>query len=73
MLPPALAVPTVTYKLFISGKSGVGKTALVATLAGTPAPPVHHETLGTSPEVGGDTHTAPPVSPAGDSPRVPQG
>ncbi|XP_061869010.1 ciliogenesis and planar polarity effector 2 [Colius striatus] len=45
-LPPALAAPTVTYKLFLSGKSGVGKTALAATLAGTPAPPVHHETLG---------------------------
>lgn len=46
-LPPNLAVPTVTYKLFVSGKSGVGKTALVATLAGTPVPPIHHETLGT--------------------------
>ncbi|XP_052648360.1 ciliogenesis and planar polarity effector 2 [Harpia harpyja] len=45
-LPPNLAVPTVTYKLFLSGKSGVGKTALVATLAGTPVPPIHHETLG---------------------------
>ncbi|NXB12268.1 CPLN2 protein, partial [Cnemophilus loriae] len=31
-LPPALAVPTVTYKLFLSGRSGVGKTALVAWL-----------------------------------------
>ncbi|XP_059685819.1 ciliogenesis and planar polarity effector 2-like [Gavia stellata] len=46
VLPPTLAAPTVTYKLFLSGKSGVGKTALVATLAGTPVPPVHHETLG---------------------------
>ncbi|NWH69145.1 CPLN2 protein, partial [Geococcyx californianus] len=46
-LPPALAVPFVTYKLFVSGKSGVGKTALVATLAGTPTPTTHHETLGT--------------------------
>ncbi|NXS71173.1 CPLN2 protein, partial [Pandion haliaetus] len=45
-LPPTLAVPTVTYKLFLSGKSGVGKTALVATLVGTPVPPIHHETLG---------------------------
>ncbi|XP_075293479.1 ciliogenesis and planar polarity effector 2 isoform X2 [Opisthocomus hoazin] len=45
-LPPALAAPTVTYKLFVSGKSGVGKTALVAALAGTPVPPTHHETLG---------------------------
>ncbi|NXL06327.1 CPLN2 protein, partial [Mesembrinibis cayennensis] len=46
VLSPALAVPTVTYKLFLSGKSGVGKTALVAALAGTPVPPLHHETLG---------------------------
>ncbi|XP_051493381.1 ciliogenesis and planar polarity effector 2 [Apus apus] len=45
-LPPALAAPTITYKLFVSGKSGVGKTALVATLVGTPVPPIHHETLG---------------------------
>ncbi|NXK51360.1 CPLN2 protein, partial [Chauna torquata] len=45
-LPPALAVPTAAYKLFVSGKSGVGKTALVAALAGTPVPPTHHETLG---------------------------
>ncbi|NXE43433.1 CPLN2 protein, partial [Ptilorrhoa leucosticta] len=45
-LPPALAVPTVTYKLFLAGRSGVGKTALVAWLGGTPAPPTHHETLG---------------------------
>uniref|UniRef100_A0A8C8AWZ3 Ciliogenesis and planar polarity effector 2 n=1 Tax=Otus sunia TaxID=257818 RepID=A0A8C8AWZ3_9STRI len=36
----------VTYKLFVSGKSGVGKTALVAMLAGTPVSPVHHDTLG---------------------------
>ncbi|NWS78296.1 CPLN2 protein, partial [Crotophaga sulcirostris] len=46
VLPPALAVPIVTYKVFVSGKSGVGKTTLVATLAGTPAPTTHHETLG---------------------------
>ncbi|NXG72301.1 CPLN2 protein, partial [Baryphthengus martii] len=46
VLPPTLAAPIVTYKLFVSGKSGVGKTALVAALAGTPVPPAHHETLG---------------------------
>ncbi|OXB64412.1 hypothetical protein ASZ78_009995 [Callipepla squamata] len=46
-LPPALSVPTLTYKLFVSGRSAVGKTALVATLAGTPVPPTHRETLGT--------------------------
>lgn len=78
MLPPALAVPTVTYKLFVSGKSGVGKTALVAALAGTPAPPGHHETLGVSPEAG-DTHPSPPAprspagGPGGDGGGVPQG
>lgn len=59
MLPPTLAAPTVTYKLFVSGKSGVGKTALVAALAGTPVPPVHHETLGTSLR-GGDTRSQHP-------------
>ncbi|XP_066838228.1 ciliogenesis and planar polarity effector 2 [Anser cygnoides] len=45
-LPPALAVPTARYKLFVAGKSGVGKTALVAALAGTPAPTAHRETMG---------------------------
>ncbi|XP_065594144.1 ciliogenesis and planar polarity effector 2 [Cyrtonyx montezumae] len=45
-LPPALSVPTLTYKLFVSGRSAVGKTALVAALAGTPVPPTHRETLG---------------------------
>ncbi|NWX04178.1 CPLN2 protein, partial [Caloenas nicobarica] len=46
VLPPHLVVPIVTYKLFVTGKSGVGKTALVASLAGTPVSPGHHETLG---------------------------
>ncbi|XP_027567166.1 ciliogenesis and planar polarity effector 2 [Pipra filicauda] len=51
-LPPPLAVPTLPYKLFLVGRSGVGKSALVAALAGTPrtprtaATPAHHETLG---------------------------
>ncbi|XP_027487995.1 ciliogenesis and planar polarity effector 2-like [Corapipo altera] len=58
-LPPPLAVPTLPYKLFLVGRSGVGKTALVAALAGTPrtprapgtaATPAHHETLGTARE-----------------------
>ncbi|NXD68321.1 CPLN2 protein, partial [Eolophus roseicapillus] len=66
-LPPNLAVPFVTYKLFLHGKSGVGKTALVASLAGTPVPPVHHETLG---RCGGGPPTAPPVSHGGDGPSV---
>ncbi|NXU59825.1 CPLN2 protein, partial [Turnix velox] len=46
VLPPPLAAPTLSYKLFLCGRSGVGKTALVALLAGTPQPPIHHETLG---------------------------
>ncbi|XP_015706816.1 ciliogenesis and planar polarity effector 2-like, partial [Coturnix japonica] len=45
-LPPSLSVPTVRYKLFVSGRSGVGKTALVATLLGNHVPPLHRETLG---------------------------
>ncbi|NWR98463.1 CPLN2 protein, partial [Motacilla alba] len=39
-LPPALAVPTVTYKLFLAGRSGVGKTALtLGTPRGVPGCP----------------------------------
>ncbi|XP_064353225.1 ciliogenesis and planar polarity effector 2 isoform X2 [Dromaius novaehollandiae] len=45
-LPPALAAAPAAYKLFVSGKSGVGKTALVAALAGAEGPAGHHETLG---------------------------
>ena len=52
-LPPALSVPTATYKLFVSGRSGVGKTALVAALLGSPAPTSHRETLGTAGGWGG--------------------
>nr|XP_023408249.1 REM2- and Rab-like small GTPase 1 [Loxodonta africana] len=44
MLPPSVAVDTASYKIFVSGKSGVGKTALVAKLAGLEVPIVHHET-----------------------------
>ncbi|XP_062449159.1 ciliogenesis and planar polarity effector 2 [Rhea pennata] len=43
---PALLPPPAAYKLFVSGKSGVGKTALVAALAGADVPPAHRETLG---------------------------
>uniref|UniRef100_G3U9K3 Ciliosis and planar polarity effector complex subunit 2 n=1 Tax=Loxodonta africana TaxID=9785 RepID=G3U9K3_LOXAF len=46
MLPPSVAVDTASYKIFVSGKSGVGKTALVAKLAGLEVPIVHHETTG---------------------------
>ncbi|XP_010837633.1 PREDICTED: REM2- and Rab-like small GTPase 1 [Bison bison bison] len=44
VLPPPVAIDTASYKIFVSGKSGVGKTALVAKLAGLEVPVVHHET-----------------------------
>ncbi|GAB5574600.1 ciliogenesis and planar polarity effector 2 isoform X3 [Prionailurus iriomotensis] len=46
VLPPPVAIDTASYKIFVSGKSGVGKTALVAKLAGLEVPVVHHETAG---------------------------
>lgn len=52
MLPPPVAIDTASYKIFVSGKSGVGKTALVAKLAGLEVPVVHHETTGESSQGG---------------------
>ncbi|XP_030041747.1 ciliogenesis and planar polarity effector 2 [Microcaecilia unicolor] len=46
VLPPQVAADTVSYKIFVSGKSGVGKTAMVAKLVGLEVPSVHHETTG---------------------------
>nr|XP_033778513.1 ciliogenesis and planar polarity effector 2 isoform X2 [Geotrypetes seraphini]XP_033778514.1 ciliogenesis and planar polarity effector 2 isoform X2 [Geotrypetes seraphini] len=46
VLPPQVAADTVSYKIFVSGKSGVGKTAMVAKLVGQEVPSVHHETTG---------------------------
>ncbi|KAJ7306617.1 hypothetical protein JRQ81_010021 [Phrynocephalus forsythii] len=46
VLPPQLAADIAGYKVFVSGKSGVGKTALVAKLAGLETPLLHHETTG---------------------------
>ncbi|XP_033288943.1 ciliogenesis and planar polarity effector 2 isoform X2 [Orcinus orca] len=46
VLSPPVAIDTARYKIFVSGKSGVGKTALVAKLAGLEVPVVHHETTG---------------------------
>ncbi|XP_044277141.1 ciliogenesis and planar polarity effector 2 [Varanus komodoensis] len=46
VLPPQEATDIASYKIFVSGKSGVGKTALVARLAGLEMPWVHHETTG---------------------------
>ncbi|XP_074522991.1 ciliogenesis and planar polarity effector 2 [Halichoeres trimaculatus] len=46
VMPPHVAVDTVHYKIFISGKSGVGKTALAAHLAGLSIPSLYYETTG---------------------------
>ncbi|NXP73031.1 CPLN2 protein, partial [Ramphastos sulfuratus] len=46
-LPSGSGALTIPYKLFVSGKSGVGKTALVAMLAGVCILPTHYETRGT--------------------------
>ncbi|XP_041749046.1 ciliogenesis and planar polarity effector 2 [Coregonus clupeaformis] len=46
VMPPNVAVDTVHYKIFITGKSGVGKTALAARLAGLNIPNMHYETTG---------------------------
>ncbi|XP_051692523.2 ciliogenesis and planar polarity effector 2 isoform X2 [Oryctolagus cuniculus] len=56
VLPPSVAIDTASYKVFVSGKSGVGKTALVAKLAGLEVPTAHHETIEPS---------LAPLSPAG--------
>ncbi|XP_072571129.1 ciliogenesis and planar polarity effector 2 [Paramormyrops kingsleyae] len=45
-IPPLINVDTVRYKVFLSGKSGVGKTALAARLAGLDVSSVHYETIG---------------------------
>nr|XP_060614825.1 ciliogenesis and planar polarity effector 2 isoform X2 [Anolis sagrei ordinatus] len=45
-LSPQAAADVVSYKVFVSGRSGVGKTALVAHLAGAEVPPTHQETPG---------------------------
>lgn len=46
VLPLQAAADTVSYKVFVSGKSGVGKSALVAKLAGLEVPSMHYETTG---------------------------
>ncbi|KAM6435459.1 ciliogenesis and planar polarity effector 2 [Liasis olivaceus] len=45
-LPPRAAADVASYKVFVAGRSGVGKTALVARLAGLEPPAAHHETAG---------------------------
>lgn len=46
VLPPQLPADVASYKIFVSGKSGVGKTSLIAKLCGLEVPNVHHETTG---------------------------
>ncbi|XP_072309023.1 ciliogenesis and planar polarity effector 2 [Eucyclogobius newberryi] len=46
MMSPLAAVDTVQYKIFLSGKSGVGKSSVVARLAGVNIPSMHYETIG---------------------------
>ncbi|XP_060115556.1 ciliogenesis and planar polarity effector 2 [Heteronotia binoei] len=46
VLPPPAVAATASYKVFVSGKSAVGKSALVASLGGLPVPSAHHETTG---------------------------
>ncbi|XP_007905417.1 ciliogenesis and planar polarity effector 2 [Callorhinchus milii] len=46
VLPPKALTDTACYKIFLSGKSGVGKTATVAKLAGSEISSTHYETPG---------------------------
>ncbi|XP_049588584.1 ciliogenesis and planar polarity effector 2 isoform X2 [Syngnathus scovelli] len=46
VMPPHIPVDTVHYKVFLSGKSGVGKSTLAARLAGQTIPCMHYETTG---------------------------
>ncbi|KAG8569857.1 hypothetical protein GDO81_014567 [Engystomops pustulosus] len=46
VLPPQLPADVASYKIFVTGKSGVGKTSLVAKLCGLEVPTMHHETTG---------------------------
>ncbi|XP_018429546.1 PREDICTED: REM2- and Rab-like small GTPase 1 [Nanorana parkeri] len=46
VLPPQLPSDIASYKIFVCGKSGVGKTALIAKLCGLEVPSMHHETTG---------------------------
>ncbi|XP_038079251.1 ciliogenesis and planar polarity effector 2-like isoform X2 [Patiria miniata] len=45
-LPPHLIPELISYKVFLSGKAGVGKTSTVAKLVGLPVPTTHSETPG---------------------------
>ncbi|XP_033127987.1 ciliogenesis and planar polarity effector 2-like [Anneissia japonica] len=45
-LPAGLIYDNVSYKIFVSGKAGVGKTSTVAKLSGLAVPKSHIETPG---------------------------
>ncbi|KAM8930470.1 ciliogenesis and planar polarity effector 2 [Pelodytes ibericus] len=46
VLSPQLPADIASYKVFVCGKSGVGKTAFIAKLAGLEVPSMHQETTG---------------------------
>ncbi|XP_075696688.1 ciliogenesis and planar polarity effector 2-like [Rhinoderma darwinii] len=46
VLSPQHPADVASYKIFVSGKSGVGKTSLIAKLCGLEVPTMHHETTG---------------------------
>ncbi|XP_069774970.1 ciliogenesis and planar polarity effector 2 isoform X2 [Narcine bancroftii] len=46
VLSPQSASDIASYKIFLSGKSGVGKTAAIAKFTGMEIPSLHHETTG---------------------------
>ena len=44
--PPHVSLEEFRYKIFVSGKSGVGKTSSIAKLTGNEVPTSHSETPG---------------------------
>nr|B7ZTR0.1 RecName: Full=Ciliogenesis and planar polarity effector 2; AltName: Full=REM2- and Rab-like small GTPase 1 [Xenopus tropicalis]AAI70963.1 hypothetical protein LOC549439 [Xenopus tropicalis] len=46
VLSPQLPADIASYKLFVCGRSGAGKTSFIAKLAGLEVPSMHHETTG---------------------------
>ena len=41
-----VAMEMLSYKLFVTGKAGVGKSSTIAKLTGQPVPTMHNETPG---------------------------
>ncbi|KAM9299189.1 ciliogenesis and planar polarity effector 2 [Gastrophryne carolinensis] len=46
VLAPQLPADIANYKIYVCGRSGVGKSALIAKLCGLEVPSMHHETTG---------------------------